>query len=577
MEPYLTSRWQDYVWSAGLATYLVLISALLVSYQRLGEDVPSAPVKNIPAKPSEPPTWRDMLLWLGLPAVASVALVSITNHICQDIPSRPFLWILPLSLYLLAFILAFDSPRWYVRGLWAPLLALAMMAVSVVAIGDKIQTNFIDKQEGLHAVFTSIEGLFIKQAASAKFDLDDYTDEAGVQITVALVALFCLSMVCLGETTRRKPPAGHLTLFYLLIAAGGVLGSGLVAIVCPLVLNRFYEFNALIIAGFVGAGAIMVTILNRLLFESKKGWQIAIAVTLCGLAVPVLLGGFYLTLAGQVRQTEEANAEDVYFRNFYGIATVQTRFVDGQPLYRFLYNGAINHGVQRLDEGFRDQPTTYYSGGAGVELAYHLLSREPVKLGVIGLGTGTMAAHARRPNDSVVFYEIDDKIIDIADRYFTYVADARARGATVRIDKGDARLTMKHRLKSTGPEKFDLLAIDAFSGDAIPVHLLTEEAMQLYLDHLSDRGVLAVHVSNRYVDLIPVVARLAVELKLPAVLVENSDRGGEQDAASDWILLTKNPEILEHELILVSGKRLSASQAGPLWTDSFSNLWEVMK
>jgi SAM-dependent methyltransferase len=238
-----------------------------------------------------------------------------------------------------------------------------------------------------------------------------------------------------------------------------------------------------------------------------------------------------------------------------------------------LYNGQINHGFQFLDER-RFEPTSYYANGAGVELALRVLRDahpdRPLKVAVIGLGTGTMAAHGLE-NETFVFYEIDPKILRIANEYFTYLEDSAAKTSVI---MGDARLQLAAHEQ---PQQYDLIVVDAFSGDAIPVHLLTLEAFALYKKHLAPNGILAVHTSNRHLRLSPVTARLADATGWSSVLIVNSDDDSADQAASDWVLVTGSEFVLADPEVMLRGEVLTNKhEDAPLWTDTFSNLRQVM-
>lgn len=557
LEPKLNSAQQDLLWSAGFGIYLVLLFVMQVTFERLPVDENELVYpKRASSKDKDPVRRQDIVLWIALPALASVMLVAVTSHICQDVAVVPFLWILPLSLYLITFILAFDSPRWYIRGVWGTLAALSLVAASVVAIDWEIE-NFVRER--------------LPKLGLGEMFLTEYTDRADVEIGIYLLALFCVAMICHGETTRRKPPAGRLTLFYLAISAGGALGSASVALLCPLLFNGYYEQGIAIVAGYVVAGVVLVQAIQVAIPQPKSR---AIA---GGLASLVLTAGLLFVVSAQVQSLRPEG--DFQVRNFYGTAQVKTEYTeDDEPFGRVLYNGQINHGYQFLQGKRRREPNSYYAVGSGVDLAFHVLRErgQPLRVGVIGLGTGTLAAFGQA-GDDFQFYEIDPKIERIAREHFTYLADTPA---TTHIRLGDARLYLQQQLATSGPQQFDLLVVDAFSGDAIPVHLLTLQAFDLYREHIRrPGGILAIHVSNRHLNLQPVVARLAQEINASAVLVERDEVGGQSsDAASDWILISGDEMTLADPTLVAFGQRLDGKfPKAPRWTDSFSNLWQVME
>lgn len=633
MEPNLPSGRQDFIWSGCFGAYLVMIFLLSIAFERLPMDIEEKlKPQHHSARP--PLKWLEVLVWFALPALASIMLVAITAHICQDVAVVPMLWILPLSLYLISFIIVFDNPPRHARGVWSCLAIVSLVGVSVVLLDDAIQakisqfgewsqlkslqefdlTDYTARAEvemliyltsvfclakvcnvfdgprwcargvwGALAVLSLVAVSIVMLADQTQeqlaqyaqwlkvdlqgFDLTDYTDRADIQTVVFLAALFGVCMICHGETVRKKPEPGNLTVFYLAIAAGGVLGTALVAIFCPLVFNRFYELNLGLILGFLVAGSVVVSAIQDSLTTPR--WLYAAHT---GAAV-VLSGAFALLLVAQYDNAK--SDDDVLFRNFYGIASVRTlNYVDSDTPYgRVLYNGQINHGFQFLDER-RFEPTSYYANGAGVELALRVLRDahpdRPLKVAVIGLGTGTMAAHGLE-GETFVFYEIDPKILRIANEYFTYLADSAAKTSVI---MGDARLQLAAHEQ---PQQYDLIVVDAFSGDAIPVHLLTLEAFALYKKHLAPNGILAVHTSNRHLRLAPVTARLADATGWSSVLIVNSDDDSADQAASDWVLATASEFVLADPEVMLRGEVLTNKhEDAPLWTDTFSNLRQVM-
>lgn len=556
LEPRLNSAGQDLLFSAGLGIYLLCLFVASLVHDRapLNEDDVIYPAK---AAGKEPIALRDLVLWVALPALGSMLSVAVTAQICQDVAVVPFLWIMPLSLYLVTFILAFDSPRWYVRWVWGALAALSLVAVGVV-MNDYATEAALNK--------------FAKSLGANKlpFDLTSYTGDARYETAAYLMAFFCVAMICHGETARRKPDAGNLTLYFLMISLGGALGSGFVALVCPYVFDRYYELNAGLVLGYLLGAAVLVIGIQQSQWDGFKRTLVTAVVTLAlsmGLAVVVL-----------AQLSEIKTGYDIQLRNFYGVASVKTEFSDrGNAVGRVLYNGKINHGYQFLKGPRRYQAHSYYAEGSGVDTAFDLLyaRQKPIRIGVIGLGTGNLAAFARK-GDSIQFYEIDPKILRLANEYFTYLEDTPA---DAKVNMGDARLTLERQLEKEGSQEFDILVLDAFSGDAIPVHLLTLQAMNVYRDHLKPDGILAVHVSNRHLNLAPVVARLAKEVDASAVLIEREETGGNYsyNAASDWVLVTGDRTLLSDPLVMGLGELLDEpKEQGPLWTDSFSNLWQVL-
>src|SRR5512139_2402031 len=413
-------------------------------------------------------------------------LLAVTNHVTQNIASVPFLWVVPLSLYLLTFILCFDHPRWYLRWLFfgAALLLVPAMAWQIASL------------------------------------------ELRTAVPLYFAGLFVACMVCHGELARAKPAPEHLTRFYLMLSLGGAAGAVLVALVAPNVLRGYFELN------------IVLVLLALLLAAQLSGAGRWVA-----LAAAVVTGWFAVNAA-----IDYGAGKRVMERDFYGVVRTYDREVNGVN-YRAMLHGAIMHGGQLLDPQYRGQPADYFGPGSGYGRLFAALNDTrpgPRRIGVIGLGAGVVAAYGRA-GDTLTFYEISQKVIDIERREFTFLSDSPA---TVDIVVGDGRLSLEKELKSPGPRRFDVLGIDAFAGDSIPMHLITREAMALYVRHMAPDGVLVFQATNRYVDLAPVIKRLAAEQGMEAVLV--SDQPGQSSGAEYWlsstdqILVTRDRNLLAH-------------------------------
>jgi spermidine synthase len=450
--------------------------------------------------------------------------MAVTNHLCQDLAVVPLLWIAPLSVYLLSFIICFDREAWYHRRGFALAAALAVLVLSYLPLA------------GYFERFYAQMGLSLRMAHFAK--------HVAVEAVVFLVALFLLCMVCHGELVRRRPKAGHLTSFYLSVAAGGALGGAFVAVICPLVFASYVELNAALLLGFLVALALLVR-------EVRTHRALSSPV----LRFSAILAGWLATAVVTWGQFERWDAERgiARARNFYGVLSVRERFADDPKHHgRILFHGNTVHGYQLLAEDDRDTPTSYYSTNSGAGLALqHFRPEAPIRVGAVGLGAGTIAAYGR-PGDLYRFYEINPLVVDMAYRYFTFLDDSEA---TIEIVLGDARLSLERQ----PPQQYDVLVLDAFSGDTIPVHLLTREAMDIYLRQIAADGVIAIHISNRHVNLIPVVLELARHFDLPSVLIRQSQVDRFRANPSDWMLLTRNEQFLDSEAI-----RSAASHPGPL-------------
>ena len=511
VEPYLAAREQVSVWSWLFAAFALVCAA--VAWR-----TPTAPAAVAAEEAAAPLARRDFAWWLALSATGSVLLLAVTNHLTQNVASVPLLWLVPLTLYLATFIIAFEGGGWYQpRFLW-PVLLIALIAMAWLLVDT------------------------------------EYHYRLALQLGVFLAGLFIGCLFCHGELYRTRPAPRHLTAFYLTVSAGGALGGLFVAVVAPLIFTGYFE---------LGAGLAALAVLAALRFV--KVGRIAYAASLL-----VLLGvGACATYDGFRHQRDVVLAK----RSFYGVLRVKEYGAPGEESHlRRLVHGTIMHGEQYLSDAMRRKPTSYYTETSGIAAAIRSKQDHPVRVGVIGLGTGTIAAYGRR-GDVYRFYDIDANVIKIARSEFTFLGDS---GATVQTALGDARLTLERE----PPENFDVLAVDAFSSDAIPVHLITREALQTYLRHMKPDGIVAFHVSNRFLDLIPVVARLAKELNLHAALIADDpeDEDDNFKSRSDWVLVSPEAKALQAPAIVEAGATPAEDQPEwRTWTDDYSNLVQILK
>ncbi|HEY3077035.1 MAG TPA: fused MFS/spermidine synthase, partial [Burkholderiales bacterium] len=382
----------------------------------------------------------------------------------------------------------------------------------------------------------------------------EYHYHLALQLGVFLPGMFIGCLFCHGELYRTRPAPRHLTAFYLTISAGGALGGLLVAVVAPLVFTGYFELGA-------GLAALAVLAVLRFITIGRVAYVLSLLVLL-GVGACATYDGF--------RHQRDVR---VAVRSFYGVLRVKEYGVPGEDSHlRRLVHGTIMHGEQYLSDANRRMLTTYYTETSGIGAAIHAKEDHPVRVGVIGLGTGTIAAYGRA-GDVYRFYDIDANVIHIAHSEFTFLDDSAARTETA---LGDARLTLERE----PPQGFDVLAVDAFSSDAIPVHLITREALQAYLRHMKPDGIIAFHVSNRFLDLIPVVARLAAELKLHAVLISDDPEDEDKTirSRSDWVLVSRDPQVLEADAIVEAGAAPAEDRPGwRTWTDDYSNLIQILK
>ncbi len=519
VEPKFSTRHQAWGWSAGYAAFVVLCG--LVAWgarhaKRIDEEI---------EEQDERPGWPRQLMWLSLAACASTLLLAVTNHLTQNVASIPFLWILPLALYLLSFILCFEGRRWYHRSTF-----LKLGAVALGGMGYGLGDNFLNPK------------------------------------LVVLVPLFAgglavCCMVCHGELARLKPSHRYLTSFYLMIALGGALGGVLVGVVAPHFFSGYFELQIAI-----AWCAVMVVIVVRPANLGLRSRWLGY-----GVWVGSMLGALVLIGYMGYELREWRSGSRLLVRNFYGALRVNDEG-DGvdEARMRKLTHGTISHGEEFLDPARHLQPTTYYGTESGVGLTLLEAQRRPgIRVGVIGLGAGTIAAYGR-PGDVYRFYDINPLVTGIARREFRFLPECKAKTEVV---LGDARLSMERE----APQHYDVIAVDAFSGDAIPVHLLTREAFQVYFHHLVPGGVLAVHVSNKHLELAPVVDALARALGRHAVSVDNDDDDDNGVFAASWVLVSDRQSFFQFQPVFKAATPVSARPGLRLWTDDYSNLFQILR
>jgi spermidine synthase len=524
-EPRFTTHTQGYGWSAVYVMFVLVCAAVGWTALRTPSKTPSSEGPP-PEHPKAAPGWKSMVLWTALAGCSSALLLAITNHMSQNVAPIPFLWVLPLGVYLISFILCFERERIYHRAVFLPLLA--------VALGGAAYT-----------IYYSEGNPNIRWA-----------------IPTFAAALFLCCMVCHGELVRLKPDPRHLTSFYLMISLGGAIGGLFVALVAPHVFHTYLELPLLLVACSALAAIV--------LWVSPGKWAGKIGVT------PVRIAMAVFTVALAVYLGYQKHAQDRLFRiserNFYGVLRVRDIAQSADDTaQRRLIHGTINHGTQLLNPKHRDDPTSYYGPYSGMGRAVgYVQSRGPARIGVIGLGAGVTASFCRS-GDVFRFYEINPLALAIASSWFTFLPDCKADHQVL---LGDARLT----LEAQPSQQFDILAVDAFTSDAIPVHLLTREAFALYFRHLKPRGILAVHVSNRYLDLVPVVARNARDLGKTALDVDDEDEEADYFSTSDWVLVSGDPAVFRDSAFNSSSAQPAKLRPGlRAWTDDYSNLFQILK
>lgn len=524
-EPVFTTHQQAFMWTVAYCCFIALcgVTAFRSRGPAMKPQLASQEVAVAEEQAPQPPA-AHYWMWLLLPAVASTLLLAITNHLSQNVAAIPFLWVLPLSIYLLTFILCFEGD-WYWRNPY-----LQLLAVSLGSMAYLLGPNMMENPRII---------LFIPLFS---------------------IGLFFCCMTCHGELARLKPHPKYLTQFYVMISAGGALGGVLVGLVAPHVLHAYYELPL----GLVACAAVILVVVKQ---DSSLEWfqRWTQPAPLLGLAATAALAAF---VGMQIyKSTEDAR---LLVRNFYGALKVtDTGPPSDLDARRQLTHGTISHGEQYLNPIRRDWPTTYYGPNTGIgEAIRDKQKKGAVRIGVIGLGTGTVASYGRW-GDYIRYYEINPLVEKIAHTQFTFVNDCKGK---LDIAMGDARLSLEREQ----PENFDVLAVDAFSSDSIPVHLLTREAMQLYFRHLQPDGILAVHISNRYLDLEPVIEGEAKALGKTAREVDSDDDDATDVFAATWILLLSPPAQFDSALVAASTP-LHSKKTVRLWTDDYSNLFQILK
>jgi hypothetical protein len=555
------------------------------------DDIGTSPVRD---GTYERPTTGRKLIWMGLAACGSTMLLATTNQLCLGVAVVPFLWVLPLALYLLTFILCFQNERWYRREIYQPAFGVGAV-LACFALFHQTTLTLLP------------------------------------QIAIYSLALFASCMVCHGELVRLKPATQHLTSFYLFVAAGGALGGVFVSLLAPHLFNGYWEYHL----GLWGSAFLMFTVLwmeKASWVHQSKPWvaglmivfvcfiPVSFALTTKGRSIvhdwrlPAML---LVAVALVIKLAYRSRVEDhgptspelakfcvvaalsilggllflntwqsviVAVRNFYGVLSIEESWT-AEPAWRAygLSHGPILHGYQFLDPAKRRYATSYFGKLSAIGLAvlnHPKRQRERpedrrLRIGVVGLGVGTIATYGE-PGDYIRFYEINPEVCRLANsHFFSYLKDSQAR---VDVILGDARLSMEQELAQNQPQQFDVLVLDAFSGDAIPVHLVTREAFEIYLPHLQKPdGLIAVHISNRFVDLRPVLWKVAEHFDLSPAWFQTPAEG-RIGSPCDWVILAPNRAVLDQPAMAkaVSPAQFYGSSA-PLWTDNYSNLFRILR
>jgi hypothetical protein len=560
IESYWTLDQQSWYWSGGLLLYAVLVGVCGYRYQRLAVREVGANVvaKEAPSQGDVSQRARSLtglgrwvtVLWFLLPMLASVQLLATTNFLTQEVGSHPFLWILPLALYLISFIVCFESDRLYVRPLF--FLTLCGSAIYACYVYDK----------GLHETFRA-------------------------QVVAYSSVLFSAAMICHGELARLKPDPSRLTAFYLWISLGGAAGGMLVALIAPHVFRDYFEFHLSLILIVVLTLPLIVVDGLRHYFSRPRPAGKLVGDFLSLIAGIAALSGVAIKGIEMVRFSTHANVVGQY-RNEYGVLKVQDNY--GK---RTLSHGKTMHGYQLSDPEWEHRPTSYYNPESGLGIVMRFLQGElsggpgslgapvekavpPLRIGVIGLGTGTAVTWGRQ-GDWVRFFEIDPKVVMVARSHFTYLSGAQAQNDIV---LGDARIQLERENDLQEPP-YDALIADAFSSDSIPKHLLTTEALKVFLQRIKPDGFLVIHVSNRFIELAPLLERQARDLGVPAIYLNFYQPEDEPEAfyqgSSSWVVFTRNEVFPVHPVVQSSQRNFPTQQTEVRWTDDFSPLLPLIR
>jgi hypothetical protein len=511
VEPNITLRLQRALWSLGFLVYAVLC---IVLSRQTSSATPTVEAQEEPIAPQTPAAAK--WLWFLLPMAAAMQLSAVTAHLTVNIAAIPLLWMLPLAVYLLTFILAFEFPNFYRRG-----IVVRLLVVMLASLGYAISKT-------------------------------DVSLPIGAAILFFLAECFLAGLFCHAEAHALRPQrSSETTLFYLLIAAGGAAGTFFIGIASPLIFSANYDLAI----SFLVVAALAIAVTWHDGWPQRLLWSTATALLLV----------FAIML-----HTAYARDAILEVRNFYGTLRVkQTTTAQADP-ERMLLNGTIQHGTQIFAPNLSRLPTTYYATDSGIGLALRFCCEAHTRnIGVIGLGAGTLAAYGH-PGDRIRFYEINPLVQPIAQNLFTYLRDSSAQ---ITIADGDARTSLTRET----PQQFDVLVVDAFSGDAIPLHLLTNEAIALYKKHLAPNGIVAFHVSNQYLNLAPEIAQLAIAANMQSRLIESAGDDLTGSYRATWVLLSNSPSFFNRPEIAGTSMQTPTTPRLLPWTDEYSSLLPIIQ
>lgn len=552
VQPAFDLTMQSKLWSIGFGFYAVFVAFCAWIVKSYG-DLPlvetesaSKPVrakgrsaKSIEAPPSATRgRFRETAFWLGLSAGGSALMLVTMNHLCQDMSAFPLVRIAPLVVYLITFIICFDRPAWYHRRTLATLALILVPLACWPTLYDPA------------AVF--VQPRFLQIAV----------------VNLALVFVGC--MLFHGELAARKPVPQRLTFYYLMIAVGGAIGGLFVGFVAPLIYDRYWEWILSSPAMFLFAAIVLVDCWYKAGFLRSRLTK--------ALVVTALLYGLFVIARNHTYRVDLRTVPVASARNFYGVVQVDHAYKPGSEelLAAIMYSGSTQHGQQVFTDPFKPadmshSATAYYTPASGIgRLLRGRPADKPLRVGAVGLGVGTLAAYARK-GDSYYFYEINPIVRDFANEYFTYLKDCFGSHEVI---LGDARLSLEREPN----QEFDVIILDAFSSDSIPTHLLTTEAFEIYLRHLAPDGVIAVHISNRYLNLAPVTAAAAAQFNLQGKLIRVETNRHIAQLNSRWVLMTRNPQgALWKGIAWVQAAPLEEFNTIKPWTDQHSSFWDVLE
>ena len=561
IEPLMSSSMQAYVWAGGFIAFAMFCAGMTAIILGSADPhrIPSVDpasdtttARDGSASESGKVTFKGWCSWLAFAALGSFALLAISNHICLEMTVSPLMWVLPLSLYLLTFIINFEFPQWYKPRLWA------MGTIVAIVVFAYINHDSLDAMD--------------KFFPSSNDDIlwTDYSDSIVWQTSMSLISLFFICMLCHGELVRRKPHSRYLTSFYMAMATGGAAGGMTVAVLCPILFSSFLETQIILVAGLDLACLLPLLLSWQKNSQGSAAQKRRLAIS-CLASIGIGISGSWLVFSGNWNGANKGTV--IQCRNFYGVLRVDLEQAGPSEPGKGLYYGHTLHGFQFNSKELAGKPTTYYSRDSGLGVAIRKLGKkdDALRIGIVGLGAGTTAAYGRR-GDHYHFYEINPDVVALARSPFTYLSNSDAE---IEITLADARVAMERQ----PGQNFDLLALDAFSGDAIPAHLLTMEAFKIYEKHLRKGGIIAIHISNRYLNLYPVVAGLAEGngYRMICIDTDYDDSNGQDEASSSWCLLTTDKAFINQRSIQSLSSDQYYNDASPIqWTDQYSNLLEVL-